>query len=362
MDWTIDFREIVLATYLLAAAVALLSVAMITIVMVMRSVTTQRERARLRFAARWMPIFFERSLRAHFEPVGRGEAAWFVAAWNDAREGTASESGTEGPADPDVLNAVARSTHIDEFALRQLASRDIARVLPAIVMLGYLGERAALTLLEDIANSVDPILSFAASRALIQIDPLRTDHFVDQMTARRDWSRFKLLASVEELRHLLESPILTKIAAAPEDVQRELIQYLRFFRPAFALPVLRDLVSLTRDALAITSGLRVFEAIGEPADCALAATFAGHSDWRVRVQAANVLRANGSRADLPTLQALLHDPHWWVRYRAAQGITNITGVGKQLDDIIRLERDRYAIDIIEQVVSECSVALEAASS
>jgi hypothetical protein len=361
LDWTIDFREIVLATYLLAAAVALVSVGMIAIVMVMRSVTTHRERARLRFEAYWIPVFYEPSLRAHLAPLGRGEAPWFMAAWNDVREGTASERGPKRTADPDVLTALARSAHVDEFALGQLASRDITRVLPAIVMLGYLGERAALTQLEEIADSVDPILSFAASRALIQIDPLRTGHFVDQMTERRDWSRFKLLASVEELRHLLESPILTKIVAAPDDVQRELLQYLRFFNPAFALPVLRALVRATGDALAITSALRVFEAIGEPADAALAATFAEHSDWRVRVQAANVLRARGSRADLPALQALLHDPQWWVRYRAAQGVTNITGFGAQLDEMIGRERDRYAVDIIEQVVSECSAALEAAS-
>jgi HEAT repeat protein len=302
----------------------------------MRSITAERERAFRRFEARWIRLLQERTEPERLPAVRNGEMEWFLFIWNDAQERAVS-AGSDASAARERLNDIARRTGVDEFALRSLTRRNITRALAATIMLGYFGDGRAVKPLEAAATSADPILSFAASRALVQIHPIWTHQFVEQMTARRDWSRFKLLASVEELRDVLERPILEKVLIAPVEVRRELTQYLRFFEPERALPVVREVLETTADEMTITSALRVLEEIGEPADAGLASRFAGHADWRVRVQVANVLRARGGRSDLAVLQTLMHDVQWWVRYRSAQAVTNIVGAGDQLEEIISRE-------------------------
>jgi HEAT repeat protein len=351
LDLTIDINELILATYVLAAGVTALSVLMIVLVMMMRSATARRERALRRFETRWSRLFQERPQPPSLPRVRPSEEEWFLIAWNGAQE-RAAQGGSDAGADRERLNDIARNTGMDAVALRWLAHRNMTRALSAIIMLGYIGDGRPVPPLEKLAVSPDPILSFAAARALVQIHPVWAQQFVELMTERRDWSRFKLLASVEEMSDVLERPILEKLPDAPTETQRELTQYLRFFDPTRSLPVVRDLLKTTPDDMTITSALRVLEEIGERSDAHLASTFAENPDWRIRVQVANVLRARGGQDDLAVLQTLIHDAQWWVRYRAAQAIANIAGNGEQLDDIIRREKDRYAVDILQEVIAE----------
>ena len=54
-----------------------------------------------------------------------------------------------------------------------------------------------------------------------------------------------------------------------------------------------------------------------------------------------------------TLMPLLTDPQWWVRYRTAQALQHLLAGGEaQLAKVRDAQEDRYARDILTQVMAE----------
>ncbi|HEX5538590.1 MAG TPA: HEAT repeat domain-containing protein, partial [Methylophilaceae bacterium] len=93
--------------------------------------------------------------------------------------------------------------------------------------------------------------------------------------------------------------------------------------------------------------------IRDPADLDLVRLRLHDPDWRVRVQAANVLGRWGGPQDLHGLLALLAAPEWWVRYRAAQAIVALPFM--QAEALARIAHelgDPYARDMLRQAMSE----------
>jgi HEAT repeat protein len=79
------------------------------------------------------------------------------------------------------------------------------------------------------------------------------------------------------------------------------------------------------------------------------------------VQAAKALGRIGERADTARLVQLLADREWWVRYRAAQALVELPWLKRaELAALASGLEDRYAADMLAQVMAEQDAELEAA--
>jgi HEAT repeat protein len=62
------------------------------------------------------------------------------------------------------------------------------------------------------------------------------------------------------------------------------------------------------------------------------------------------------------LTSLLDDSHWWVRYRSAQALGALTKEDSLLRNILQRTQDRYARDILTQIIAERQPAFQGGAS
>ncbi len=61
----------------------------------------------------------------------------------------------------------------------------------------------------------------------------------------------------------------------------------------------------------------------------------------------------GTREDQVALVALLSDPEWWVRYRAAQALAKLPFLTEEkLQSLCEVQTDQFAREILAQVMAE----------
>lgn len=349
LDWTIDFSDIIRALYWLAAAVAVFSLLLVLQVMWMRRLGRVHERRSAAVRSMWTPILESpEQQHAALPRLRKKDALTFLMLWNTAQQNGANR---------EALNDIARRLRMDVKALELVQKRDIAARLVGFEALGYLGDASAAPILRASVDSSNPALSFAAARALLKIDRSFARTLVTLMVRHSDWSPVRLQALVEEERDALAGPITTLVRAS-STVSRDLVQYLRFFDPELALPVVRHVLATSADPTTLTAALKVLARMGALEDAPLAAKFAVHEDWRVRVQAANALGRLGDAAQLGIVVSLLSDSHWWVRFRAAQAVAALhTGGEDQLRYILDGTKDRFGRDMLAQIIAERQPAL-----
>lgn len=359
--WTIDFSDIIRSVYWVAAGAVALAVLLVVCVTLMRRSADARAQRAKKIRKMWLNVL--QSGTGRLPRLQEQEIPVFLLLWNESQEAACALG--EQPHALDVrthLQDVAHRLGVERVVRRLLRSRETAMRLLAIESLGYLREASAIPQLRAITESESSLLSFAAARALLQIDHAFAERFVALMCRRMDWSPARLEAVVEEERTALAAPIAERIDAAPVDVVRKLVPYLAFFGPARSLPVVRHLLERCDDALTLCAVLKVLGRLGSAEDAPLAASYATHEDWRVRVQSANALGLLGDTSQIPLLAVLLNDAHWWVRYRSAQAIARLDRTGTtELANLLKTLQDRYARDIVAQVINEQIPAVQGAS-
>ncbi len=343
LDWTIDFSDIIGALYWLAAAVAVISLLLVLQVMWMRRLSRVHARRSLAVRNLWAPILESPEHCTALPRVRSKDALTLLMMWNAARQSSAKR---------DDLNRLARRAGLDAKALELIHKRDIAARLVGFETIGYLGDPSMAPALRTSVDSPNSVLSFAAARALLKIDRSFARSFVTLMVRHSDWSPVRLAGLVEEERDALAAPV-TKLVRANSTISRDLVQYLRFFDPALTRPVVCHVLATSADSETIVAALKVLAVVGTSSDAFLAAKFATHEDWRVRVQAANALGKLGDALQLAVVVSLLSDTHWWVRFRAAQAVAALhTGGDDQLRFILDGMRDRFGRDMLAQIIAE----------
>jgi HEAT repeat protein len=364
LDWTIDFNDIILAVYWLAAAVAVLSLLLVVQVMSMRRLARSREERIKDFRKEWSAILTPPGRHVGLLPaVFRADVPTFMMMWNTAQDTAYRiKDHDEAARTREHLNGIARRLRMDTIALSLLQKRDVTVRLQAVEMLGHLGEVTATPALRSLADSPNAVLSFAAARALLQINHAFAERFVGLMSERHDWSLAKLQAVVQDEAGILASPITDLVRTSPPATSRELVQYLRFFEPGRSLPVVRHLIATVTDPGTLTAALKVLALAGTPVDAPLAAKLATHEDWRVRVQVSNALGKLGDASQIGVVTSLLDDAHWWVRYRSAQALGALTKEDSLLRTILQRTQDRYARDILTQIIAERQPAFQGGAS
>lgn len=336
LDLSTDFRFAIAAVTWFSAAIVMLA-----LLLVLRASLLCRA-----LAARSADL---QRLRAECPPPRKYTLEWMIL-WNQAQDAAKAQHATKAR---DDLNEVASRAGMAEVARARTRRGDTVDRLAAITMLGHLGDAQAAPALRDALDSSSGLVSIAAARALLQIDPGFAERFVSSMSERADWPPGTLVAIVREECKTLEAALLEACRTAPLPRARVIVPYLRYLSVDKAIPALRRLLQMVTDAETLAAALKVLGAIGSAADGCVAAKFTADERWQVRVQAANALGALGAPSHVALLAAMLNDTHWWVRHRAAQALAAISArCDFDLAPVLAHREDAFARDALVQAIAE----------
>ncbi|GIZ53732.1 HEAT repeat domain-containing protein [Noviherbaspirillum aridicola] len=308
------------------------------------------ERREKQVIARWRPLvtaMLAGEPPAHLPAIRRRDRLVFLKMWIHLHESLRGSA-------TDALNQMACRLRCDETALRLLRRRNRAHRLLGILALGHLRAAAASADLLRLSRSGDSTVSVKALWALVQIDPaFAAAETMAGLIRREDWPLPQLAGILQEAPEACTPALVAVLRETGGEHLPRALALAETLR--IALPP-----DLARDLLAHPSTEVVIHAMRVAATPALLDAVranAAHEDWRVRVQAAKVLGRIGRQEDAERLRGLLHDPQWWVRYRAAQALVALPFMN---GDALRALRqdigDRYARDMLAQVMAEKGMA------
>ena len=240
-------------------------------------------------------------------------------------------------------------------ALREiLRTGDTENRLLAIMALGHLRDTAVWDQLIVLARAPKPVISIMAARALVSIDANKAASIViPLLIRRRDWSPPKIAIMLKESEIDFIQAFLARVSSSARKQQPylprllRLVESLHMNRP---LPFVRTLITQSDNAELVSACIRL---VCDPSELDFVRPKLKDSHWSVRLQAVAVVGKFGSSEDVESLKLMLTDPEWWVRYRAAQALASLPFVNRrQLHELEATLSDRYARDILQQVIAE----------
>jgi HEAT repeat protein len=327
----------------LASAVALL-----VIIAMLRVARRWRAWRLARGVDRWreaLHLATEDPARAALPAIAAVDLPDFLMLWNHFQESIKGAAA-------DNLATLLRRERIDERALAMLRRRSLRLKLIAITALGHLREERAWHELARLSQGPGPVISFAAARALLRIEPRRAlDLLAPSIVRRSDWSLARLGSIFHELGpDLVTPPLVTMLVARPRHGLDRVVRLARFGHRGRISTIVRGWLSASDDPEVIVAALDYVESLE---DLPWARGAARHPAWAVRMAAARAIGRVGERRELAILLELLRDPVWWVRYHAAQALTRLHGLeAGELENIREHARDAYASDMLAQALAE----------
>jgi len=277
-------------------------------------------------------------------PIASLDLPEFLLLWNRVQE-------SRGGAAADNLAQLLRRHGLDQRALGLLRHGSLRRRLIAMTTVGLLRDERAWATLESIAGQGGTVVSFAAARAMIQIEPRRAlDALSASIVQRDDWSIARLGCIFAELGPAIVTPTLTTmLISRPRAGLDRVVKLAKFGERGRVAPIVRGWLSASDDPDVIMAALDYVE---DERELPWAKSAASHAEWRVRMAAARALGRIGSASELATLLELLRDPIWWVRYHAAQALTRLHGMTPEELQLIRDNaRDHFAADMLAHALA-----------
>jgi HEAT repeat protein len=339
-----------------------LTLLLLVVVLLMRGALLLRERRRKQFLAVWQPILVNAVdiATSDLPRLARHDLPEFLLLWNHLQESLLDES-------KDHLNQIGIALSIQRDALRLLRRGNLRERLLAIVTLGQLHERAAWDQLLTIAQREGALLSVAAARALVMIEPTKAvPELIPLLMRRADWPASRVANMLQiagadvisdqianaALKYALEEsePNANGNGKPATDDPAQLVRYLELAYNVAAVPAVRTIAELSRDPEVLAACLRLFKSAE---DLPVVRECLSHEESCVRVQAAAALGRLGEDEDEERLVHLLSDREWWVRYRAAQALAHLPHMREpKLKMIQAAQSDPFARDILAQVMAE----------
>lgn len=345
--------ELVLSiAYWVSIVVVALVLFLLVYILFLRALLLLKERRDRQLSRVWHPILLTgfRKNSEKFPRIAPIDRFSFLVLWNTWRE----------KKDGDVetcswMNKVAVATGIDRVARRWLGKRGIRKKLLAIVALGQLRDKSEWNRLCQVAVSEHALLSLAAVQAIGRIDPAAAVPIIVPLAIRRaGWPAAKVASIFKDIGpDFLSEPLSEAIMQSPDAELQRLIPYLETCHAAVALSVVHRILRQPHDDKVIGPCLNVMGKFHDGKSLKAVRGYLAHPRWHVRAHAATCLGKIGKTEDEDRLVKLLADPEWWVRYRAAQAIIELSAANMQR--VRRLKdglNDRYARNILEQAMAE----------
>lgn len=252
------------------------------------------------------------------------------------------------------LNWLAEELGCEPIALRMLERGGRGEKLLGVLVLGHMGHAEAFQALERMARGSDPLLAVHAAMALVQIDPsAAASRLAPELVSDISWPIREVVNILQGAR-LQASPVLVRLLGEYDEVLLpRLLQVMEGLRLTLPEKEMRRL--LQHRSVEVQIG--VLRLVSDPNAHHSVLAMLKHEDWRIRMHAAKALGRVGLREDVPALTVLLSDSEWWVRYRSAQVLAAMPFLKREeLQRIAMGTRDRFAGDILRQVMAEAALA------
>lgn len=305
------------------------------------------------FIALWRPPLMRVLLgdsSAALPKLQRRDHWLFLKLWNHFQESLRGESTAR-------LSETAYRLGCDRMARRLLRRGNSTERLFAILTLGHMRDATAWEELKAQLSRTSSQSSLYAARALIQIDAQAAARLIVPLLLERDdWEIVRVASLLQESREVLGAQLVDSLGTLARDRLPRALKLVHALALQVPTPTLLALLQPDQPVEVLIAALRLAasaETLG-----AVRANLR-HSDWRVRVQVAKTLGRIGEAIDVQHLTALVQDPEWWVRFRAAQALAGLPFLSR--DKLSRLRAsmpDRYAREIFRQVFSEGVLSLK----
>lgn len=348
-----DGTTLLTVAYWVAVLTLLLAFSLLTIIVILRARSQWREQRDKRAQQYWLQMM--RHVLAGKEVLVRSlirdEVTGFIEAWNATHESLSREDSAR-------LLPLGQRVRLADAA-RGMLKGNYHDCAMAIIALGHLRDQSVFDELAPFLNDRSPIVSLCAAHALGQVDPPQAmAMFVPMILERDDWmpgSVARILTRNEDgsAARELDSTLLRANASS----MVKLVRFLADIDPERAAGVIRQLLDSSIDDHAISVCLQL---VKDRQDRERVAGFLNASRWHVRMHAASALGRIGEAADSQRLEPMLTDKVWWVRYRTAQALLALPGMGvAALRQMQQRQGDAYGRDIIDQVLSEHDMGVAA---
>lgn len=342
---------IIRLVFWVTVGVLLLDVGLLLLLLSMRYLWLRRTKRQQQFLDIWRPILMQSLVApsASIPQLRKPERVELLSLWNQVRASVRGKL-------QDNLNQIGLEMGIDLMAMQLLSKPVRTQQLLAIATLGHLRQKSAWQPLQKLALMSHPVISAAAARALVQIDDKAAIAWLaTSICDRTDWSLIQVVQLLREVGSNTDmQPLLAEILNASPSRSLRLFRVLELTHASQLVSIVPQLLaSSTANPESIAACLRVLGQFPNYSHLKLVRQYITHPSWIVRVQAANALGKIGVEEDEAQLIAMLADRQWWVRYRAAQALAKLPFISvARLQQIRERQSDRYARDILTQVIAE----------
>ena len=335
------------------AALVLMLLLLLSIFRLRIGLIARKEHERL-FIEAWQPRLAAAIAgdKNDLPPLAKDDVLLFLKLWNHLHESLRGHARVQ-------LNIIALRLGILEQTYALLQGRSRGLTLLALTTLGNLRAHHGWAAILEYSRHPDPLLSLTAAHALFQIDAeAALRDLKQQLIERADWPAAYLMVLLKEADKeaiytaLTESAVHMAASANPVELTRlnRLLLILQAAPYQIVIPAIRTILSQPRDDETLAQCLKFLR---EPADLTLVHANLTHPNWVVRLQVAQALGRFGSANDTASLTALMGDPVWWVRYRAAHALMALTqGDPQTLSDLRTHLTDHFALNMLDMVMAE----------
>ncbi|NLX01086.1 MAG: HEAT repeat domain-containing protein [Syntrophomonadaceae bacterium] len=336
----------------IAAGLAITTVLILISLLFMSWIQNNRKKRQERFYAEWEPLLAEASLGSEQMPplpsLRRRDYISFLLVWNRFQQNLRVESRWG-------LLQMATDLGMNQVAARMMKRRDETGKALAALTLGNLKDYTRWHLLQTMAERESGLCAQIAAGALAKIDPLRAAPIlIPLFVERHEWPQTRVAAILGEMgSSIVSEPLVDAIRKAEEADIPRLLRYIPFIEPHAAVLLVRELLANRDNSEVIAACLIAVRYLEDHKSKDVVINLLDHPGWAVRVQAVNALGRLAGTGDVDHLSRMLSDSNWWVRYRSAQALVGLPFMDpKKLENIKEGQSDRYARDIMAQVIGE----------
>jgi hypothetical protein len=300
-----------------AAAAVGITVVLIVYICVLRGLRILEERRRQRFLDRWRPLVYEAMTggAVSWPALARGEQETFLWFWNQLHETVRGDAKL-------ALSRCGGEIGLDAMALKFLRSGRVARRLLGIVTLGNLGMAKFWDSLLPIVDDPHVPVSLAAVQALMRIDADRaTPELMPRFAKREDWPATRVHSMLIDVDHMTVTTAIDAVLPGSDDAAA--MRLIEFAAAGDAIALQPAMVNRLKRSQTPPLWANVLRHLHDPDHLEIVRESCEHPVWFVRVQAVNALGRMCGTGDVDRLIALLVDPEWWVRFRAAEALLKL---------------------------------------
>lgn len=261
------------------------------------------------------------------------------------------QESVRGDAAVNLAQALRASGYVRRLRA-MLRGRSTRLKLIAITSLGHIQEEGAWERLEALSRERGPVISFAAARAMLSIEPRRAlERLGPSIVGRADWPIARIATVFNRLGPAVVTPaVVNWLLARPRQGLDRAVKLARFAHRHRVASIVRGWLAGSDRPEVLVAALEYVE---QREDLPLARGAARHANWRVRMAAAITLARVGGPPELSVLLELLRDPVWWVRYHAAQALTRLEGLAPgEIERLREDSRDVYAQEMLAHALAE----------